>query len=45
MLILLSLNGFTLSYTQEELYSVILGIADGSINYESLLQWVLEHQE
>ena len=45
MLILLSLNGFTLSYSQEELYTLILGIADGSINYDSLLQWVLEHQE
>ena len=45
MLILLSLNGFTLKYTQEELYTLILGIADGSITYEALLQWVLDHQE
>ena len=45
MLIFLALNGFTLNYTQEELYSVIIGLADGSVTYEALLQWILEHQE
>ena len=45
MLVLLYLNGFELNYTQEELFTVILGVADGSISYEALLQWILEHQE
>ena len=45
MLVLLYLNGFELNYTQEELFTVILGVADGSISYEALLQWIVEHQE
>ena len=45
MLILLCLNGFELNYTQEQLFTVILGLADGSISYEELFHWVLEHQE
>ena len=45
MLILLCLNGFELKLTQEQLFTVILGLADGSISYEALLQWILEHQE
>lgn len=45
MLVFLALNGVSLDYTQEELYTVILGVADGSITYEALLQWIVEHQE
>ena len=45
MLVLLYLNGFELNYTQEELFTVILGVADRSISYEALLKWILEHQE
>ena len=44
MLVLLALNGIELKYTQKELYETILQVADGSITYEELLKWVLEHQ-
>lgn len=44
MLVFLALNGIELCYTQKELYETILAVADGSLAYEGLLQWVLEHQ-
>ena len=44
MLVFLALNGIELSYTQQELYETILDIADGKLEYEGLLSWVLEHQ-
>lgn len=44
MLVFLALNGIELRYTQKELYETILAVADGSLEYERLLQWVLEHQ-
>ena len=44
MLVFLALNGIELRYTQKELYETILSVADGSLEYESLLKWVLEHQ-
>lgn len=43
MLVLLVLNGIELRYTQKELYETILGVAAGSIEYEDLLQWILDH--
>lgn len=44
MLVFLALNGIELHYTQKELYETILAVADGSLEYEGLLLWVLEHQ-
>ena len=44
MLVFLALNGIELSYTQKELYGTVLNVAAGNIEYEDLLQWVLEHQ-
>ena len=44
MLVFLALNGIELKYTQKELYETILKVADGSMEYEDLLQWVLEHE-
>ena len=43
VLILLKKSGIELFYTQEELIEVILHVADGTIGYEELLTWVLEH--
>ena len=40
----LALNGIELSYTQKELYEMILSVASGNMEYEDLLQWVLELQ-
>ena len=44
MLVFLVLNGIELKHTQKELYETILDIAAGKIEYEDLLQWVLDHQ-
>ena len=44
MLVFLALNGIELKYTQNELYETILDVAAGNIEYEGLLQWVLDHQ-
>ena len=44
MLTLLLLNGIELEYTQQELSDIILQAAAGSIGYDELLQWILEHQ-
>ena len=44
MLVFLAINGIEIEYTQKELYEMILSIADGSLEYENLFKWVLEHQ-
>jgi len=45
MLVFFELNGIELRYTQKELYEMVLEVADGSLEYEDMLKWVLEHQE
>ena len=45
MLVFFSLNGIELRYTQKELYEMVLAVADGSLEYQDMLKWVLEHQE
>lgn len=45
MLVFLALNGIELKYTQKELYETILDVAAGRLDYEDLLNWVLEHQK
>ena len=45
MLVFLALNGIELSYTQKELYGVILQVASGELEYEDLLKWILRHQD
>lgn len=44
MLVFLALNGIELSYTQEELYTVILEVAAGTKDYQELLEWIVQHQ-
>ena len=44
MLVFLALNGIELKYMQKELYETILDVAAGKIEYEALLQWVLDHR-
>ena len=44
MLVFFALNGIELQYTQKELYEMILAVADGGLDYEDMLEWVLEHQ-
>ena len=45
MLVFFALNGIELRYTQKELYEMVLAVADGSLEYEDMLKWILEHQE
>ena len=44
MLVFLALNGIEMKYTQKELYETVLSVAAGSLEYEDLIQWVLDHQ-
>ena len=45
MLVVLAMNGIELSYTQKELYETILQVADGEASCETLLRWILEHEQ
>lgn len=44
MLVFLSLNGIELKYTQEELADMVLRIAAGSLQFEDMVHWIIEHQ-
>ena len=44
MLVLLEINGISLEYTQEELYTTVLDVASGKADIEELTTWILNHQ-
>ena len=44
MLVFLEINGVDLVYTQAELISFGLSVADGSMAYEQILRWIMGHQ-
>jgi len=44
MLTFLEMNGIRIQCTDEELVHVGLSVADGSMEYEELLQWVRDHE-
>lgn len=44
MLTFLEYNGVTLSYTNEELIDLGLGLASGEISYEQLIDWINNHK-
>jgi death-on-curing protein len=44
MLVILRMNGIILSHTQQELITLGLGIADGCIQYEHILDWIKMHK-
>ena len=44
MLVFLAINGIEMKYTQKELYETVLAVAADNLEYDELLQWVLEHQ-
>ena len=44
MLSFLEMNGIKLRCTDEELVHIGLSVADGSMGYEELLQWVIDHR-
>lgn len=43
LLVVLSLNKITLSYTQEELVNVFLNLANDKCDFEQLKKWVISH--
>ncbi len=45
MLSFLEMNGIRISCTDEELIHIGLSVADGSMQYEELLNWILQHEE
>ena len=44
MLVFLEINGISLEYTQEELYTTVLDVASGKADVEELTTWILNHQ-
>ena len=44
MLTFLEVNGIHMDCTNEDVYSVGMGVASGAMNYEDLLAWVKEHR-
>ena len=44
MLVFLALNGIELDYTQEELFTTILDLAEGKLEFNDLTKWIIEHQ-
>lgn len=44
MLVFLALNGIEIDYTQKELYQIILDLASGKLELDSLTHWLVEHQ-
>ena len=45
MLSFLEMNGIIIQCTDEELVCIGLSVADGTMGYEELLQWVIEHRD
>ena len=44
MMSFLEMNGIRLQCTDEEIVTIGLSVADGSMGYEELLQWVIDHR-
>lgn len=44
MLVFMALNGYELSYTQQELSNIILDLAASKIGHDDLLKWIINHQ-
>ena len=44
MLSFLEMNGIRISCTDDEIVTVVLSVADGSMKYGQLLQWVIDHK-
>ena len=44
MLSFLEMNGIRIKCTDEEIVAIGFSTADGSMSYEELLQWVVEHK-
>lgn len=45
MLVFLVLNQVELQYSQKELYTIVLEVAEGKQSYDDLFHWIIEHQK
>ncbi len=45
MLMTLRLNGIKTVYTQNELIAMVLSVADSTLNYDGILDWILQHKK
>lgn len=45
MLMTLKLNRIAITFTQQELITLGVSVADGSMNYENILVWISEHKK
>ncbi len=45
MLVFLMLNGYELTYTQQELSDTILALASGKLSAEDIQQWIINHEK
>lgn len=45
MLSFLAINGINLKYTDEDLITLGLSLADGKMNYDELLNWIIWHKQ
>ncbi|MCD8306775.1 MAG: type II toxin-antitoxin system death-on-curing family toxin [Clostridia bacterium] len=43
MLLILKLNGVDLTYSQDELFDLFISLADESLGYEDLVNWIIGH--
>ena len=44
MLVYLKVNGVTLTYTQEELQDIFLGLAASEVTFNDLVGWIMNHE-
>lgn len=44
MLVFLLLNGIELEYTQQELSGMILAIASGELQFQDMVNWIINHE-
>lgn len=44
MLVFLAINGIELDYTQVDLSETILRVASGELEFDDLLNWIIDHQ-
>ena len=45
MLVFMKINGYDLEYSQKELIDLMLGVAEGKMDYTNILHWLIEHQK
>lgn len=45
MLMLLRINDIVIEYTQDELFQIGIGLANGDIKYDELLVWIEKHKQ